>query len=66
MKVGDMVYAKHPKMIGCHHLGIIVHKQKAYKVGYFYHVLFPDVGLKWIKFSDNLILLEDWIENYES
>tara|TARA_Y100000591_G_C21487015_1_gene523259 strand:- start:333 stop:527 length:195 start_codon:yes stop_codon:yes gene_type:complete len=61
VKVGDLVYAKHPRMIGCWKPGIIVDKQKMYKVGYRYQVLFPVIGLNWIKFSDNLILFEDWI-----
>ena len=65
MKVGDMVYAKNPKMAGMSdEPGIIVDRQKLYKIGFRYQVLFPDVGLKWIKFSNNLIRLEDmWSEN---
>ena len=60
MKVGDMVYAKHPKMAGMSdEPGIIVDRQKMYKFGFRYHIFFPDVGLKWIKFSDNLIPFED-------
>ena len=61
MKVGDLVYAKHPKIVGCHELGMIVDREKLYKVGFRYLVLFPDIELTWIKFSDSLILLEDWI-----
>ena len=61
MKVGDLVYAKHPRMLGCWKPGMIVNKQPMHKVGYRYQVLFPDIGLSWIKFSDNLILFEHWI-----
>ena len=61
MKVGDLVYAKHPRMLGTWKPGMIVNKQPMYKVGYRYQVLFPDIGLRWIKFSDNLILFEHWI-----
>ena len=68
MKVGDLVYAKHPKMAGMTYLpGIIVKKQKMYKVGYSYDVLFPDVGLVWIQWSSNLIPFEDmWEEECKS
>jgi hypothetical protein len=36
-----------------------------YKVGYRYHVLFPDVGLVWIKWSSNLIPFDDVGEELE-
>ena len=63
MKVGDMVYAKHPRMANMsYEPGIIVDKRKIYKVGFSYQVMFPDVGLVWIRFSDNLIRLEDMWE----
>ena len=63
MKVCDIVYAKHPRMAGMSYLpGMIVKKEKMYKVGYRYHILFPDVGLKWIEWASNLIPLEDMWE----
>ena len=66
MKVGDIVYAKHPRMAGMSYLpGIIVKQEKMYKVGYRYYVLFPDVGLKWIYHSGNLIPFEDMWEDEE-
>ena len=64
MNVGDLVWAKHPRMYNAHKPGIIVKKQPMYKVGYRYQVMFPSVGLHWIKFSHNLIPLEKgWVIN---
>ena len=66
MKVGDLVYAKHPRMAGMSYKpGLIVKQEKMYKVGYRYHVLFPDVGLVWIKWSSNLIPFDDVGEELE-
>jgi hypothetical protein len=63
MKVGDVVYAKHPRMYGAHKPGIIVKTRRMYQVGAEYQVYFSDIGLKWIKFSHNLILFEEmWDE----
>ena len=66
MKVGDLVYAKHPRTAGMSFKpGVIVEEQKMYKVGYRYHVLFPDVGLIWIEFSHSLIPFDDIDEGLE-
>ena len=65
VKVGDLVYYKHPKMAGMSDKpGIIVKKQKMYKIGYRYHIMFPGVGLHWIQWAHNLIIFEDmWSED---
>ena len=64
MKVGDIVWAKHPRMYDAYKPGIIVKKHLMYKVGHRYQVLFPDAGLTWIEFSHNLIDFEEgWIIN---
>tara|TARA_B100002019_G_C20962991_1_gene447288 strand:+ start:247 stop:447 length:201 start_codon:yes stop_codon:yes gene_type:complete len=66
MKVGDLVYAKHPRIIGSNKPGIIVKIQPTYKIGYRYRVLFPVVGAQWIKWSHNLIKFEDaWSKECE-
>jgi hypothetical protein len=63
MKVGDIVYAKHPKMAGMTDKpGIIVEKQPMFKFGHRYHILFPVVGLRWIQWAHNLIHIEDMWE----
>ena len=54
MEVGDIVYAQHPLIVGSNKPGIIVEKQPLYKVGYRYQVMFPSVGLRWIKWSHNM------------
>ena len=59
MKVGDIVYAQHPRIIGSDKPGIIIDKQPLYMVGYRYQVMFPIIGLRWIKWSSNLIRFED-------
>ena len=65
MKVGDLVYYKHPRMANMTDKpGIIVKKQKMYKFGHRYHIMFPGVGLQWVEFMDNLIPFEDcWSED---
>ena len=66
MKVGDIVYAQHPRMIGTDAPGIIIEKRPMYKAGYQYRVMFPGIGLKWIKWTFNLIKLEDaWSKECE-
>ena len=63
MKVGDIVYARHPRICGTDKPGIIVEKQPMYKVGYRYHIMFPAVGLRWVQWSHNLVKFEDmWVE----
>jgi len=63
MKVGDIVYAQHPRMIGTDRPGIITEMEPMYKAGYQYRVMFPGIGLKWIQWSHNLIKLEDaWVK----
>ena len=64
MKVGDIVYAKHPMMPGMTDMpGIIVKKEPVYKFGYRFQVMFPVVGLRWIKWSSNLIRFDNfWSE----
>ena len=66
MKVGDLVYAKHPRMAGMSYLpGIIVQRKLIYPSAmkcYRYYVMFPGVGLQWIKFAHNLIPFEDMWE----
>ena len=63
MNVGDLVFAAHPRMYGTCKPGIIVKTRRLYQVGAEYQVYFSDVGLKWIKFSHNLIPLESyWVE----
>ena len=54
MKVGDIVYAQQPRIVGSNKPGIIVDKQPLYKVGYRYQVMFPVIGLRWIKWSHNM------------
>ena len=65
MKVGDLVWAKYPLSPGLTDKpGIIVKKQPMFKVGYRYQVMFPAIGLCWIKFAFNLIPFEEgWIVN---
>jgi hypothetical protein len=59
MKVGDIVYAKHPRMTGMTDKpGIIVKKEPMYRLGIRYQVYFPDIGLKWVEWSSNLLPLE--------
>ena len=66
MKIGDIVYAKYPRIVGSNKPGIIIQKHPIYKVGYQYQVMFPTVGTRWIKWTDNLIKLEDaWIKECE-
>ena len=62
MKVGDLVYAAHPRMYNTDKPGIIVKARRMYQVGVEYQVYFSDIGLKWIKFGHNLILFEDMWE----
>ena len=64
MKVGDLVYAKHPRMYNTDKPGIIVKKQPMFKHGHRYHIMFPVVGLHWIQWAHNLIVFEDmWGED---
>ena len=64
MNVGDLVWAKHPRIYNAYTPGLIVKKQPMYKFGHRYYVMFPGVGLKWITHSDNLMPLEEgWVIN---
>ena len=64
MNVGDLVWAKHPRMYNAYTPGLIVKKQPMFKVGHRYQVMFPGVGLRWINFSNNLMPLEEgWVIN---
>ena len=66
MKVGDIVYAKHPRMYNTNMPGIIVKIQPMYKHGNAYKIMFPVTGLYWIQWAHNLIKFEDaWSENAE-
>ena len=64
MKVGDLVYAQRPLIVGTDKPGIIVDKVPMYKVGYRFQVMFPVIGLRWIKWSHNLYKLEDKYSNW--
>jgi hypothetical protein len=59
MKVGDLVYARHPRIVGSDKPGIIIQKKPMYKVGYRYQVLFPVIGTRWIKWAHSLIKFEE-------
>ena len=64
MKVGDLVYAKHPRMYNTNMPGIIVKIQPMYKHGNAYKIMFPVTGLHWIQWAHNLIKFEDmWSED---
>ena len=64
MNVGDLVWAKHPRMYNAYKPGIIVKKRPTYKFGHRFQVMFPGVGLIWISHADNLIPFEEgWIIN---
>ena len=62
MKVGDLVYAAHPRMYNTDKPGIIIKKEPMYKIGYRYHIMFPVVGLRWVEWSYNLIKFKDMWE----
>ena len=57
MQPGDLVYAVYPLIVGSDKPGIIIEKQPMYKIGYRYQVMFPVIGIRWIKWTHNLIKL---------
>jgi hypothetical protein len=66
MKIGDIIYARYPLIVGSDKPGIIIEKQPMYKIGYRYQVMFPIIGTRWIEFGHNLIKLEDaWSKECE-